>query len=65
MYYHFSKDVIAIRTQIQLTEQQARRLKELAQRSGVSMAELIRRSMERLLNESSGVSTEELVVQAR
>ena len=35
-----------VRTQIQLTEEQARALKELAAEEGVSMAELIRRSVE-------------------
>jgi hypothetical protein len=41
-----------IRTQIQLTEEQASALKELAARCGVSMAELIRKGVERILNES-------------
>lgn len=35
-----------IRTQIQLTEDQAQKLKGLAAREGVSMAELIRRSID-------------------
>jgi Arc/MetJ-type ribon-helix-helix transcriptional regulator len=39
-----------IRTQIQLTEQQTRRLKALAQERGVSMAELIRQSIDTLLD---------------
>jgi Arc/MetJ-type ribon-helix-helix transcriptional regulator len=38
-----------VRTQIQLTEQQARRLKRLAAAEGLSMAELIRRSVDELL----------------
>jgi hypothetical protein len=38
-----------IRTQIQLTDRQARRLKALASRQGVSMAELIRRAVDRAL----------------
>lgn len=37
-----------IRTQIQLTEEQARALKALAAEQGVSVAELIRRSVDRL-----------------
>ncbi len=41
-----------IRTQIQLTEEQARGLKELAAQRGVSMAELIRQGVERILAES-------------
>lgn len=38
-----------IRTQIQLTEDQARRVRALARREGVSMAEIIRRGVEHLL----------------
>lgn len=41
-----------VRTQIQLTEDQARTLRELAAEKGVSMAELIRRSVERTIKES-------------
>lgn len=41
-----------VRTQIQLTELQARRLRERARREGVSLAEVIRRYVER------GLSTE-------
>ena len=37
-----------IRTQIQLTEEQARRVRALARRDGVSMAEIIRRGVEQL-----------------
>lgn len=40
-----------VRTQIQLTEEQARAVKEAAARQGVSMAELIRRAVERILEE--------------
>lgn len=40
-----------IRTQIQLSEEQARRVKAMARRQGVSMAELIRRGLDRLLAE--------------
>jgi len=42
-----------IRTQIQLTEEQARALRELAAEQGVSMAELIRRGVERVLAENN------------
>jgi hypothetical protein len=42
-----------IRTQIQLTEEQARALKDLAAQRGVSMAELIRQATEHLLEENS------------
>lgn len=41
-----------IRTQIQLTEGQASALKEIAQQRGVSMAELIRQAVERIVDES-------------
>jgi hypothetical protein len=44
-----------VRTQIQLTETQAQSLKRLAHRHGLSMAELIRRGVDRVL--TSGLST--------
>ena len=40
-----------VRTQIQLTETQARRLKELAAAKGRSMAELVRSSIDALLTQ--------------
>jgi Arc/MetJ-type ribon-helix-helix transcriptional regulator len=40
-----------VRTQIQLTEKQAEGLKRLAAERGVSMAELVRQSVQRLLEE--------------
>jgi hypothetical protein len=40
-----------IRTQIQLTEKQARTLKGLARREGVSLAEMIRRCIDRTIEE--------------
>lgn len=39
-----------IRTQIQLTEVQARSLKKIARKKDVSMAELIRQSVDALIN---------------
>lgn len=42
-----------IRTQIQLTEEQSIRLHEAARRSGVSTAEVIRRSVDQYLQEST------------
>lgn len=42
-----------IRTQIQLTEYQAKTLKLLAGKEGVSMAELIRVSIDRYLREAA------------
>ncbi len=40
-----------VRTQIQLTEEQATALKEIAAQRGVSMAELIRESVEHIIEE--------------
>ncbi len=40
-----------VRTQIQLTEEQAKALKEIAAHRGVSMAELIRESVEQIIEE--------------
>lgn len=47
-----------IRTQIQLTEEQSRRVKEAAEREDVSMAEIIRRAVDFWL-ETSGTLTRE------
>jgi predicted DNA-binding protein len=41
-----------VRTQIQLTEEQARKLKRLSARSGKSMAALIREAVDRLEDEA-------------
>jgi len=50
MCNHYNKYVIAgitmVRTQIQLTEEQARALKEIAAARGESMAEVIRRAVD-------------------
>lgn len=40
-----------VRTQIQLTEAQAQSLRRLAQRHGVSIAELVRRGVDQVLAE--------------
>jgi post-segregation antitoxin (ccd killing protein) len=48
-----------VRTQIQLTERQAQQLKALAKERGVSMAELIRQSVDRLLDSQGTVDWEE------
>ncbi len=45
--------VTTIRTQIQLTDGQARRVRRLAEEQGVSMAEFIRRCLDQVL-ESGG-----------
>jgi hypothetical protein len=42
-----------IRTQIQLTEAQSARLREAARRSGVSVAEVIRQSVDRFLDQDA------------
>jgi hypothetical protein len=48
-----------VRTQVQLTEQQARKLKGLAARRGESMAELIRSAVDALFASDSLPSTQE------
>ncbi|HSW31635.1 MAG TPA: ribbon-helix-helix protein, CopG family [Longimicrobiales bacterium] len=40
-----------IRTQIQLSDEQARRVKAMARREDVSMAEILRRGLDRLIAE--------------
>ncbi|MDP2934937.1 MAG: CopG family transcriptional regulator [Dehalococcoidia bacterium] len=40
-----------VRTQIQLTEEQAKALKEIAAQRGVSTAQMIRESVERIIEE--------------
>jgi hypothetical protein len=44
---------IMVRTQIQLTERQARELKRMAAREGVSMAEVIRRAVDAKIHEGA------------
>lgn len=49
-----------VRTQIQLTEEQTQALRRVARREKVSMAELIRRSVDHFIHSAeSGVSEEE------
>lgn len=52
-----------IRTQIQLTEEQARKLKKLAAAEGRSIADLVRDGVERVL-ESTGESRRERMLRA-
>lgn len=47
-----------VRTQIQLTEQQARKLRERARQEGISLAEVIRRCVERELGDKKPDLTE-------
>ncbi len=54
-----------VRTQVQLTEEQAAALKAMATTRGVSMAELVRRAVDDLLLESRGATYEERVERAR
>ncbi len=49
-----------VRTQIQLTEHQARRLRAQAREQGVSLAELIRRCVEKGLSEEEAPGRETL-----
>jgi predicted DNA-binding ribbon-helix-helix protein len=49
-----------IRTQIQLTKQQAESLKATAARRGVSMAQLIRQSIDQLLEKTGEPTPREL-----
>ena len=48
-----------VRTQIQLTEEQYQRLKDLATASNASLSELIRRSVDQLITSSKGASLSE------
>ncbi len=47
-----------VRTQIQLTEDQARELRRMAQEEGVSVAELVRRGVDTLLDSRERPSDE-------
>ena len=48
-----------IRTQIQLTETQARTIKKVAMDEGTSVAEVIRRAVEKMVQASPKVSSQE------
>jgi hypothetical protein len=48
-----------VRTQVQLTKEQAAELKRLALERGVSVAELVRKGVDAVLRESRGLSREE------
>ncbi len=49
-----------VRTQIQLTEEQAERLKAVAAKRGVSMAEMVRQGIEIVLRQAGEKSPEDL-----
>jgi hypothetical protein len=54
-----------VRTQIQLTEEQARLLKEIAHAEHISMAELIRRQVDTLIKAHKPHGRDRLVEQAK
>ncbi len=53
-----------VRTQIQLTEDQARRLRAAAARQNVSIADLVRRGVDSVLKDENGPTRAELVARA-
>ncbi len=53
-----------VRTQIQLTETQARTIKKIARDQGTSIAEIIRRAVENMVQASPRVSSQERVRRA-
>jgi Arc/MetJ-type ribon-helix-helix transcriptional regulator len=53
-----------VRTQIQLTDELATQIKELAARHHVSMAEMIRRAVTRLLESSPEIAREDRYARA-
>ncbi|GAG03999.1 unnamed protein product [marine sediment metagenome] len=54
-----------VRTQIQLTEEQSQKLKGLAARKGISVAEVIRRSVDNLLASEDLPDEDEIKAKAR
>jgi hypothetical protein len=54
-----------VRTQVQLTQEQAAAVKEMAEEDGVSMAEVIRRSVEDRIRQRHRPSRAELWERAR
>jgi hypothetical protein len=57
--YHDAGSILMPRTQIQLTEKQASRLKTLSSRRGVSMAELVRQGVDLVLLQEGEVDPDE------
>jgi hypothetical protein len=54
-----------VRTQIQLTEAQAKTIKRVAMEKGTSVAEVIRRAVENMVQASPKVSIQERIGRAR
>ena len=50
---------LVVRTQIQLTEEQARKVRKIAAHKGVSMAEVIREAIEGAIRSNAGAVPEE------
>ncbi|MGH9363573.1 MAG: ribbon-helix-helix protein, CopG family [Thermoanaerobaculia bacterium] len=48
-----------VRTQVQLTEEQAETLRELAENEGASMAELVRQAVDGLIRQRGEIGREE------
>ena len=53
-----------VRTQIQLTEEQAARLRRLAAQKGISMAQIVREAVERYMEQTGAVDESELDARA-
>ena len=53
-----------VRTQIQLTEAQAKTIKKVAMEKGTSVAEVIRRAVENMVQSSPKVSNQERISRA-
>jgi hypothetical protein len=54
-----TEEIFMIRTQIQLTEDQAKALKKIAQSRHLSVAELIRKAVDTVIKSSSVIDIEE------
>jgi hypothetical protein len=54
-----TEEILMVRTQIQLTEDQAKALKRIAQSRHLSVAELIRKAVDTVIKSSSVIDIEE------
>jgi Ribbon-helix-helix protein, copG family len=57
-YHQYHVGGVMVRTQIQLTEEQARKVKKIAASRGVAMAEVIRNAVEGVIESNSGTMSE-------